>query len=131
MNTSAVENGQRAPTALIVDDHQFFRSAARLLLEGEGFEVVGEAEDGASAVAAAEAVRPDVVLLDVQLPDSTGFDVARELLDRRLTQQIVLTSSREAADYGDQIRSSGAVGFIPKGELSGARFKTLVCRERP
>ena len=70
--------------------------------------------------------RPDVVVLDVQLPDMTGFDIARELLERRLVGRIVLVSSRHASDYGDQVGASGAVGFIAKDELSGEALHTLL-----
>ena len=66
-------------TVLIVDDHPSFRASARAMLESEGFDVVGEAADGASALEAVDALAPDVVLLDVQLPDMTGFDVCAEL----------------------------------------------------
>ncbi|CAA9328286.1 MAG: hypothetical protein AVDCRST_MAG34-98 [uncultured Nocardioidaceae bacterium] len=113
-------------TALVVDDHAGFRTSARFLLEMEGFEVVGEASDGAAAVSAAELLRPEFVLLDVQLPDGQGFDVAREILRRGLRPRIVLVSSRDEADYGDSIRSSGAVGFVPKAELSGERIRALL-----
>ena len=116
-----------ATTALIVDDHPGFRMSARMLLESEGFEVVGEAEDGASAVAAAEAIRPDVVILDVQLPDAMGFDIAGVLTSRGFTGQVVLVSSRDASDYGDQITSSAAVGFVAKADLSGAALRELLC----
>ena len=112
--------------ALVVDDHVGFRTSARFLLEMEGFEVVGEAEDGGSAVLAAERLRPDFVLLDVQLPDMLGFDVAREILGRGLRARIVLVSSREESDYGDSIRESGAVGFVSKGDLSGDRLRALL-----
>jgi len=115
-----------ATTALIVDDHQAFRSFARLLLESEGFDVVGEADDGASAVAAGVELRPQVVLLDVQLPDAFGFDVARRLLALDPAVAVVLVSSRDAADYGDQIEASGALGFIPKAELSGSALRELL-----
>jgi DNA-binding NarL/FixJ family response regulator len=114
-------------TALIVDDHRGFRTSARVLLELEGFEVVGEAEDGASAVAAADQLRPDMVLLDVQLPDSRGFEVAGELMERGLTRQVVLVSSRAASDYGDQITTSAAVGFLSKSDLSGPALRELLC----
>ena len=115
-----------ATTALVVDDHPGFRTSARVLLEMEGFEVVGEAFDGASAITTAESLRPDVILLDVQLPDSMGFDVARELFARGFAGQIVLVSSRDASDYGDQVESSGAVGFVPKAEISGAALRALL-----
>ena len=117
-----------AITALVVDDHLGFRTSARVLLEMEGFNVVGEAVDGASAVTAAETLRPDVILLDVQLPDAMGFDVARELFSRGFAGQIVLVSSRDASDYGNQVESSGAVGFVPKAEISGTALRTLLAR---
>ena len=66
-------------TVLIVDDHPSFRASARTLLEAEGYDVVGEAENGESAVAAALRLRPDLVLLDVQLPDIDGFEVADQI----------------------------------------------------
>ncbi|MBA2698452.1 MAG: response regulator transcription factor [Nocardioidaceae bacterium] len=116
-------------TTLIVDDHAGFRASARVLLEMEGFEVVGEAADGATGVSAAESLRPEFVLLDVQLPDTHGFDVAREILGRGLTKRVVLVSSRDESDYGDSIHSSGALGFVPKAELSGDRLRALFLKE--
>lgn len=113
-------------TALIVDDHAMFRTSTRLLLQAEGYDVVGEADDGASAVAEAARLRPDIVVLDVQLPDTTGFEIARELLERRLVGRIVLVSSRHASDYGEQVGESGAVGFIAKDELSGEALHTVL-----
>jgi DNA-binding NarL/FixJ family response regulator len=113
-------------TVLIVDDHSTFRSFARELLEADGFEVVGESGDGASALEAARALRPDVVLLDVQLPDFDGFEVAARLRAAGLPSSIVLVSSRDASDYGDDIWTSGATGFVPKGELSGSAIRTLL-----
>ena len=114
------------PTVLIVDDHPSFRYLARTLLESEGFEVVGEAQDGASAVLAAGELRPQVVLLDVQLPDTDGFDVARRLTADSAEPAVVLTSSRDAQDFGPLIEESGARGFIPKAELSGAALLALL-----
>jgi DNA-binding NarL/FixJ family response regulator len=104
---------------LIVDDHPSFRAAARKLLEIEGFDVVGEAEDGMSALLAAEALRPDLVLLDVGLPDLDGFEVARRLCGAARAPAVVLTSSRDGTDYGSAVQGSGARGFVPKAELSG------------
>jgi DNA-binding NarL/FixJ family response regulator len=106
------------PTALVVDDHRMFRASARLLLQSEGFEVVGEAADGAEAVAQARRLHPDVVVLDVQLPDMTGFEVARSVLEAGSDIQVVLVSSRQASEYGDLVDDSGALGFIAKEELS-------------
>src|SRR4051812_45804123 len=113
------------PTVLIVDDHAGFRSLARDLLELEGFTVVGEAEDGASALAAVEALRPQVVLLDVQLPDSDGFVVAEQLSTRRDAPQVVLVSTRSAGAYGPRLATAGARGFIFKPALSGAALAAL------
>jgi DNA-binding NarL/FixJ family response regulator len=113
-------------TTLVVDDHAGFRRSARVLLQMDGFEVVGEAADGAAAISAAESLRPAFVLLDVQLPDSEGFDVAREILARGFSKQIVLVSSRDESDYGDSVARSGALGFVPKSELSGDRIRALL-----
>ena len=85
-------------TVLIVDDHARFRGFARRLLEADGFEVVGEAGDGASALVAVAALRPQVVLLDVLLPDTDGFEVAERIAESSAAALVVLTSSREASD---------------------------------
>jgi DNA-binding NarL/FixJ family response regulator len=112
-----------AARILIVDDHPSFRASARALLEADGYEVIGEAADGHSALRSAHALQPDVVLLDVQLPDIDGFEVAERL---RGGPAIVLTSSREACDYGPLPQSSGARGFVPKAELSGDGIAALL-----
>ena len=106
-------------TVVIADDHPSFRASARAILEADGFEVVGEAEDGAGAIAVTRAQRPDVLLLDVQLPDLDGFAVCREVCSNGACPAVVLVSSRDACDYGALIEQSGARGFIPKAELSG------------
>src|SRR3954469_20370765 len=111
---------------LIVDDHPSFRSAARLLLEHEGFEVVGEAEDGAAGLAAASELTPDVVLLDINLPDLDGFDVASRICLDTAAPKVVLTSSRDPREFGPLVRRSGARGFIPKGELTGEALSALL-----
>ena len=111
---------------LIVDDHPTFRSFAKNLLESEGFEVIGESEDGASAVDSIADLEPDLVLLDVQLPDLTGFEVAQKLRDQGVETPIVLTSSRDASAYGDQVETSPTIGFIPKADLSGDAIKRLL-----
>ncbi len=113
-------------TVLIVDDHAGFRAAARALLAAGEFDVVGEAEDGASAVAAAASLQPEIVLLDVQLPDLDGFAVAEELARTGVPSAVVLISSRDACDYDGMIRGSGARGFISKAELSGSAIRSLL-----
>ena len=114
------------PTLLIVDDHADFRSSARRLLELEGFEVVGVAADGPSALSAVEALRPDVMLLDVQLPGMDGFEVARQLRARNERARIVLISSRSRGAYAAELRELRVVGFLGKSELSGAALHALV-----
>jgi DNA-binding NarL/FixJ family response regulator len=118
------------PTVLIVDDHPGFRGWARAVLQAEGFGVVGEAADGAAAVQAAAALRPDVVLLDVQLPDMDGFEVAERLRSDSdgAGGAVVLISSRDAADYGTRISASPAAGFLAKADLSGAALAALLDR---
>jgi DNA-binding NarL/FixJ family response regulator len=118
------------PTLLIVDDHPGFRSLARRLLTSGGFEVVGEAGDGHAAVTAARRLRPDVVLLDIQLPDIDGFEVASRLRRSSVGPAVVLTSSRDRTDYGERVDRSGAHGFIPKAELSGAAISALLGGDR-
>jgi DNA-binding NarL/FixJ family response regulator len=117
-----------ARTVVIVDDHATFRSFASALLVIDGFDVVGEAEDGESAIAEATRLRPEVILLDVQLPGQSGFEVAGRLIGLGVPTCIVLISSRDGSDYGEAIGASGAVGFIPKAELSGAAIRALVER---
>ena len=114
------------PTVLIVDDHPSFRATARLLLESEGYEVVGEAADGPEAVRMVAELAPDVVLLDVNLPGLDGFEVAERVTRNGHAPAVVLCSSRDARDYGDRIERSGARGFVPKADLSGDAVRELV-----
>ena len=115
-----------AARVLIVDDHPAFRAAARRLLELEGYDVVGEAEDGLSAIAAARALRPDFILLDVQLPDLDGFEVCQQLSGDENPPAVVLTSSRDRSDYGPCLATSAASGFLPKAELSAAGIADIL-----
>jgi DNA-binding NarL/FixJ family response regulator len=114
-----------AQRVLIVDDHAEFRSLARAVLEADGFEVAGEAGDAEGALLEVERTRPDIVLLDVQLPDGNGFDVARSL-DGPDGPLVVMTSSRDASDFGTRLAGRGIRGFIPKSRLSGSALAALV-----
>ena len=105
---------------MIVDDHAGFRASARRMLECEGYEVVGEAADGAEAMAAARKLRPDLVLVDVGLPDCDGRDLAERLVTGG-EPAVLLISSR------DDVESDGeALGFIPKDRLSGRAIAELL-----
>jgi CheY-like chemotaxis protein len=115
-----------ASTVLVVDDHPSFRRFARRLLESAGFAVVDEAEDGASAIDAVRAHGPDVVLLDVLLPDTTGFEVAEALASDPAGPVVVLTSSRSASDFERSLERSSARGFIAKRDLTAAAFTALL-----
>lgn len=113
-------------TLMIVDDHGSFRAAARRVLERAGFDVVGEAADGETALAAIPGLRPDVVLLDVQLPGIDGFEVAARLTAASDAPIVVMTSSRESSDFGPLVARSGARGFIPKADLSAAAMSEML-----
>lgn len=117
-----------ATKVLIVDDHAQFRASARLLLESQGFEVVGEAANGLSAIERAGALAPDLVLLDVQLPDIDGFEVAGRLRDMGMDglPAVVLVSSRDGGELGPLVKASGARGFVAKADLSGERLRALL-----
>lgn len=114
------------PTVLIVDDHDAFRTSARTLLEAEGFDVIGEATDGREAVEAIGLLRPDVVLLDIQLPGEDGLAVADRLAAASDPPAVVLISSREAAAYGPRLKATSARGFISKSGLSGEALAALL-----
>jgi DNA-binding NarL/FixJ family response regulator len=115
-----------ALTVLIVDDHPAFRASAGALLEADGFSVIGGAADGDEALIEAARLRPDIVLLDIQLPGIDGFAVAERLAATPYPPAVVLISSREAAAYGPRVAAALVRGFIAKGELSGAALAALV-----
>lgn len=120
-------------TVLIVDDSAGFRRQIRALLSTEGFEVVGEAASGAAALIACRELRPQLVLLDVGLPDVDGFDLAERLVHERLREGgdpvVVLTSSREAGAYRIRLERTAAAGFIAKDELSRAAIDAVLALE--
>ena len=111
---------------LIVDDHPSFRGSVRALLLSEGYDVIGEAETGAEAVRLAKELQPDLVVLDVQLPDLNGFEVTALLCELDTPPDVVLTSSRD--DYTAAVVGTGARGFLPKDALSGEALDALLSR---
>ena len=113
-------------TLVIVDDHAGFRSSARELLELDAFEVVGEAGNGAEALAAVGRLTPEVVLLDIGLPDMSGFDVAERLALAGGPTIVVLISSRSPDQISVRASRCGAAGFIAKDELSGAALEAVL-----
>jgi CheY-like chemotaxis protein len=124
---------QLSAAILIVDDHDGFRTFARGMLEAAGF-TVAEAATGAEATEAARTLRPGLVLLDIALPDFDGFEVARRLAAAASAGApapvVVLTSTREARDYGGRIAASPAAGFLPKDQLSGAALRRFLAQDR-
>ncbi len=115
-------------SVLIVDDHTGFRVWARAFLEAQGYRVVGEAADGAEAISAVGRLRPDVVLLDVHLPDLDGFEVARRVAKEPEPPAVVLISSRELVEFGRRVAESGVRGFISKVELSAETLHAVLSR---
>ena len=114
-------------TVLIVDDHPSFRASARRMLEADGYEVVGELDRGEGVVAAVEKLNPEVLLLDVDLPDIDGFEVTRRLLDANgATPHIVLVSSHDLTDLDEAVAASGARGFVAKSELSAEAISSVI-----
>lgn len=113
---------------LIVDDYAPFRQLARRLVQGVGLDVIGEASTGSEALSAVERMRPDVVLLDIQLPDLDGLAVAKLVCSVSNAPIVVLVSSRDAVDYGPRLKNCGALGFIAKADLSAESLLALLAR---
>jgi CheY-like chemotaxis protein len=114
------------PRVLIVDDHAEFRASASDLLEDGGFQVVGVAENGASALAEALRLRPALVVLDVHLPDLDGFAVAERLASLQPAPVVVLVSSRPAGSFGSRLDATPAAGFLDKALLDGPALTRLL-----
>jgi two-component system response regulator EvgA len=111
---------------LIIDDNSAFREAARQLLERSGFAVVAEAETGKQGVQQARMRSPDLAIVDVQLPDCDGFEVAEQLSGLSPAPLVILTSSLDGSDFGALVAGSSALGFIPKGDLSARTIEALL-----
>ncbi|HTZ63837.1 MAG TPA: response regulator [Solirubrobacteraceae bacterium] len=118
-----------ALSVLIVDDERDFRMMAGRLLTLRGFDVAGHADDGAAAVRLARSLEPQAVLLDVNLPDTTGFEVARRLAALPVPPRVLLTSAdREVTD--ELLDDCGASAFVPKDELPSSDLSELFGDER-
>jgi two-component system nitrate/nitrite response regulator NarL len=111
---------------LIVDDHAGFRAHARRLLECEGYEVVGEADDSSTALEAARELRPELVVVDIYLPDEDGFELTARLGELPNPPVVVLTSSRDGAELEECVSECGACGFVAKSELSREAIEELL-----
>jgi len=111
---------------LIIDDNSAFRAAARQLLERRGFVVAAEAGNGVEGLRAATEHTPDLAIVDVQLPDLDGFEVAERLRALDQAPEVILTSSLDGTDFGALVASSSALGFIPKAELSARAIEALL-----
>lgn len=112
-------------SVLIVDDHAGFRRHARRLLECEGYRVLGEAADCVSALEATSEITPELVLIDVHLPDADGFELADRIRALPDPPAVVLTSSRDGSELERCVRECGARGFVPKSELSREAIEEL------
>jgi DNA-binding NarL/FixJ family response regulator len=112
-------------TLLIVDDHAGFRRRARAVLQDEGYDVVGEASDGETAILIAADLAPDVVLVDVVLPGLDGFDTCERLIAEAMSPAVVLTSTHDPSTFRERITASQARGFLPKAEISGSALDDL------
>ena len=110
---------------VIVDDNDEFRARTRTLLDGDGYRVIGDAADGASGFEAVSTLRPDIALLDVQLPDTSGFAIAQRLRQQAETA-VVIISTRDARDYASAVSGCGALGFISKSEISGDALRAVL-----
>jgi DNA-binding NarL/FixJ family response regulator len=118
-------------SVLLVDDHAGFRAEARATLETGWFDVIGEAASGVTALAQAADLRPDVVLLDIGLPDGSGLDLVEPLRVAAPTSVIVLISSRQAGDYGARLPAAMADGFLDKTELTPDALQDMLGHVAP
>jgi DNA-binding NarL/FixJ family response regulator len=118
--------GAMRPSVLIVDDHAGFVAEARQLLEADGFEVVGEAEDGQAAIKLLADRQPALVLVDIALPDMDGFTLAGMIVAATPRSRIILISSRDRSTYGSRVADAPVIGFLRKDDLSGSAIRRLI-----
>jgi DNA-binding NarL/FixJ family response regulator len=121
-----INNALVGPSVFVVDDHVGFRESARRLLEMEGYTVVGEADDGCSALLRVQQLRPQIALVDVHLPDIDGVELASRLRELADPPTVILISSHDGGELRPVIASSGACGFVPKSELSREAIERLL-----
>ena len=113
-------------TVLIVDDHAGFRTRAKRALELDGFDVVGEAGDVAEGLSETQRLQPDVVLLDIHLPDGSGLEAAPQFSGGDPASRVVLISTYDEVDVALASNERGVVGFLPKAELSGTSLAEML-----
>ena len=113
-------------SVLLVDDHPGFRAQAGRLLICEGYSVIGEAGDCGTAIERAHALAPEIALVDIHLPDGTGFELAERLCAIADGPAVILISSRDRAELEPCVSESPALGFIPKADLSRTAIDDLV-----
>lgn len=111
---------------LIIDDNDAFRAAARQLLERSRFVVVAEAQNGQEAIREAQTHQPDLAIVDLQLPDFDGFEVAERLHTLDPAIRVILTSSLDGSDFGALVAGSNALGFVGKSDLSARAIEALL-----
>jgi DNA-binding NarL/FixJ family response regulator len=118
-------NVEMTVQVLIVDDQEPFRLAARMVVElTDGFEVVGEAETGEDSVRMAQELRPDLVLMDVNLPGINGLDATRQILSADEPPIVLLLSTYEEAEYAPRAAECGAAAYIPKAAFGPDRLES-------
>lgn len=115
-------------SVLLIDDDPAFRRLARQTLSGSGLTVVGEAATAAAGISAARSLEPEIMLVDVGLPDGDGISLARELSALPWGPRVVLTSVDPDAASPEEVRKSGAIGFVPKQDLPGSGLDMLMAR---
>jgi DNA-binding NarL/FixJ family response regulator len=118
-------------SVLLVDDHAGFRAEARAMLEADDYAVIGEAATGAAALSEATRLRPDIVLLDVGLPDGSGIDLVGPIRSVTPGTIVILISSRRASDYGDRLAQSTADAFLDKAALTPDALHDVLARRGP
>jgi two-component system, NarL family, nitrate/nitrite response regulator NarL len=114
---------------VIVDDDEAFVKVAQAVLERDGVTVIGAASSCAEAIQRSEALRPDVVLIDIRLGQESGFDVARQLADNRHPAAMIMISTHAAEDYADLIAETPVAGFLPKAQLSSAAIRRILGKD--